>query len=836
MPSKRSNEHLSDDITARERKKQKIATARTIAVQQPTSASENAISGPAKRVQFGGMKGLPASLDVEKFAEARAFEINAMQEAMKNASSSSTQRAWQELPRHLRRRAASHDIRRVPIRLRKKAKAEMDPMRRKILGRNLPKRGKIRQEERKDRFYRRQVSKKWLETHLWHTKRMIMDNMWGYRLAVQPTEKAFRPSHRASIHGSILHDASYYGLIEIKGPEFVLKALLQCCCDPQGCTPGAQRFLTGARACDINLYQPNSYPFSLVGTVVVIWQSSGPSTSSSNADPQSGENSVESSRKRKRKRPVKGKQSVAPPEPQTSECSVSRVLWIRCHPTVFNEALVALKRATSLTLEAFKTTQGHADKSYTVEVTNLIGSVNVFEIMGPKSSQVIKGALIPNPKDERDEFKKFWASLTNLQTAGSVPHNMIIGFTVLDPRLSFPPKNARAQIDEDGLPSIPSSWTCFPTSTLARSGIWNENTRNILANVIPGTRLKATHEDNRIPVLLIQRSIGRASSTTNSSPSQHPADDPSLHGWTLIVPKGWSMAFFNSLVYTGTRVGGQRERQHQSFEAGEAYFPRDFPANAAHNTYITTRASEEQERWQRKPPAKRPNWDKLGTPSPWKPDWETALGIKSFVDGSGIDLITTQRDDPKTQQQQIQPWLFSGPDVRTIVDAASKSLNPSVAIFDGINTLRSKRQMEPLGTDLEAGILFKGALIQIRIQLLGRGSPEDLAVIYAVDDPEASKWMQVEQKKSHGWQGTEEMPGETELCEAVPPEENIIGYVTSGNYSLSRGQGFGIGAIPLAKLFELRQQSQRVRLDGLLVKIRNRDGTICRAAYIDILN
>lgn len=39
-------------------------------------------------------------------------------------SGASTQRAWQALPRHLRRRAASHDVRRVPAKLRGKAKAE----------------------------------------------------------------------------------------------------------------------------------------------------------------------------------------------------------------------------------------------------------------------------------------------------------------------------------------------------------------------------------------------------------------------------------------------------------------------------------------------------------------------------------------------------------------------------------------------------------------------------------------------------------------------------------------------------------------------------------------
>lgn len=34
-------------------------------------------------------------------------------------------RVWQTLPRHLRRRAASHDVRRVPARLRNKARAEV---------------------------------------------------------------------------------------------------------------------------------------------------------------------------------------------------------------------------------------------------------------------------------------------------------------------------------------------------------------------------------------------------------------------------------------------------------------------------------------------------------------------------------------------------------------------------------------------------------------------------------------------------------------------------------------------------------------------------------------
>ena len=89
-------------------------------------------------------------------------------------SASSTSRAWQALPRHLRRRSASHDVRRVPLRLRDKARAEvyllvrlhcwdlslrliqMDPVRKKALGRSLPKLGRSKRLTRTETLMKRQ--------------------------------------------------------------------------------------------------------------------------------------------------------------------------------------------------------------------------------------------------------------------------------------------------------------------------------------------------------------------------------------------------------------------------------------------------------------------------------------------------------------------------------------------------------------------------------------------------------------------------------------------------------------------------------------------------------
>lgn len=81
---------------------------------------------------------------------------------------------------------------------------QMDPVRKKALGRSMPKRGKANRMTRTDSLLRRQSQsitasfskihseifimifttgdKTWLETHIWHAKRMKMVTKYGYRL------------------------------------------------------------------------------------------------------------------------------------------------------------------------------------------------------------------------------------------------------------------------------------------------------------------------------------------------------------------------------------------------------------------------------------------------------------------------------------------------------------------------------------------------------------------------------------------------------------------------------------------------------------------------------
>jgi ribonuclease P/MRP protein subunit POP1 len=59
--------------------------------------------------------------------------------------------------------------------------------------------------------------------------------------AITPTEKSYRPSHRAATRGVIVSDVSYFGTIELRGPQATLITILHRVLHPDGHGPGAKR-------------------------------------------------------------------------------------------------------------------------------------------------------------------------------------------------------------------------------------------------------------------------------------------------------------------------------------------------------------------------------------------------------------------------------------------------------------------------------------------------------------------------------------------------------------------------------------------------------------------
>lgn len=64
-------------------------------------------------------------LDVDKFVKSRQYEIRALEDGMAKSKKALTTRAFQHVPKELRRRTASHNVKRVPKRLQPRAKKEV---------------------------------------------------------------------------------------------------------------------------------------------------------------------------------------------------------------------------------------------------------------------------------------------------------------------------------------------------------------------------------------------------------------------------------------------------------------------------------------------------------------------------------------------------------------------------------------------------------------------------------------------------------------------------------------------------------------------------------------
>ena len=92
----------------RQAKRVKIAAARTI----DTQPSDKALSSNG-------------DLDVSTFVKAREFEIKAMGATMGSSKTAVSTRAFQQVPKDLRRRTASHNVKKVPKRLRARAAKEV---------------------------------------------------------------------------------------------------------------------------------------------------------------------------------------------------------------------------------------------------------------------------------------------------------------------------------------------------------------------------------------------------------------------------------------------------------------------------------------------------------------------------------------------------------------------------------------------------------------------------------------------------------------------------------------------------------------------------------------
>uniref|UniRef100_A0A3B5MNS3 POP1 homolog, ribonuclease P/MRP subunit n=1 Tax=Xiphophorus couchianus TaxID=32473 RepID=A0A3B5MNS3_9TELE len=704
------------------------------------------------------------------FARARAAEVSAMLKAATKTTCSS--HVFQVLPKHMRRRAMSHNTKRLPRRLRDVA----NRMKRKE-----PVKSKSR------KFNRRQRKNIWLETHIWHAKRFHMVKKWGYCLGVRPTYKCYRPCYRAMSSHCLLQDLSYYCCIELKGEEDkLLAALTQLTCKEAGPTFAAAMFLSGARQGSVTVYRAGRYPSDPLGPVTFLWRPQTPGLTHRQlwiwAHPALKQDLLPELQSA-----CQCSEAVAPPvEPEVSRAEADPTP--RAEPNPDNELKAGAKRKRRCkdgSEPPAKRILGDGTRLPTSPVTwrssstglvinDLTMEIIRYRLIGPQSHSVLaetlEAATVCDVSSLQEEFSPLWWPehckdqsnmnlhqqqtdvfnvLKGIYSTGELPPGTVLGLTVDDPRLTLPRQKVKAVpcVNQD------PGKICYEEKRnqlmlqgvplqCCQSFLWERSVRdNVTDNKISEQDAKnqTEIEDNQTGWLISMMSQKHVDSARHRHKS-------SLDYYRLYLSKVPMFSFLSLQVYREVRVSGLHMSLKHSQNKAAPHFPHDYPDCPAGSRFQEEQEAEFLDMFRRRPPAKRTNYIKQGCLAPFRCPWQQlAEEWELLVTDGGAD----RKGDVQTQMTRKSHEVIEEVTSQQNVAAASP---PSC--FTVLRNRRSLRLLSswcrpptcrgqrrgrgaaaalPLSDSAVTSFhaAHKMSVVWVRLTLLSKGKPEAHAMVCA---------------------------------------------------------------------------------------------------------
>lgn len=627
----------------RDRKRAKTRDARAIATQSTGTAFKN------------------GEVDVDKFVKAHEFAIKALEDGMNKARKGLTARAFQGVPKELRRRTASHNVKRVPKRLRPRAAREMledntptvTARRRKPSGHQ-----RLRLENAKRLQTLRQLREKRKAGRTDEKDKVDVENKkdGDADITVTPADDTVK-TRKARVKSSKLKNPP-------TPPAKFRKRQLNKQWLPTHMWHAKRAHITPPLeplwrfaiplAPTMKCYRPTHRASTARGAVA--WDMSYMSTiglhgSEEHLKKLLTDFGVDNWDKRGQKwrdgtRTWEGwlyekggwpEKAIAPvtivwcanskaedvemedAAPDGASKKERRHVLIRIHPSAFLELWDAIRKLNP-----------------PVTVEDLRWEIGSIEVTGPGATEALRGILWPvNADDAEGSPSSIWKQLAPVTNLGTLPANPVLGFEISDPRLHHPPRTVDLPKDKEThsrLVNILSSWP-------------PDHTQDAPAFFFRKKRLDASR------TLPSQKSINRrkAQAMPNSYPEARPNDPaipvvlfasrtpgPGSGTWTLLLPWKCVSPVWNSLMYyplsTGAnvRLGGLNQKRQLAFEAGVPFFPADFPGTKAGNIWDERETERRKAEWERRPKGKRTAWTSLKLAEGrkgevgkgWACDWE----------------------------------------------------------------------------------------------------------------------------------------------------------------------------------------------------------------------
>ncbi|KAI0808841.1 POPLD domain-containing protein [Xylaria sp. FL0064] len=638
-------------------KRNKMYDSRSIAVQSPYAALQD------------------GELNVQSFINSMAFEINALDESMRRTRKSATSRAFQSVPFIMRRRTAAHNYKRVPKRLHRRAKREMAEdntptvssrtrkpkssrarlraetarrlgilSKRKQLLKIKKKLGpdsdaiatraarpKIRRNEPNELpvtapgYRKRQLNKTWLPTHLWHAKRARMtppsEPLWGFSIPLTPTQKNYRPTHRVQWDkGAMAWDMSYMSTVGLFGKENIIQNILKDIGLTQESLWNERgvRWRAGTVHWTGNLSRRVKSAVFLIGPATIIWN-----PPKASAVPEAG--------------------------------NVSRQIFIRIHPSAFFETFNELLRLI----------RAYTPRPYLQDLRHEIGSIDVT---GREGTEALLGVLKAFESASKQAHASRFESLLGLRDPASLPLGALLAFSILDPRLKYPPQKVHppAATDKQAQTQLLEAISAFRKDEILEPYQLFDRDIRFKASKLPsqkslnrrrgktgpGTPLEPSSIDPPIPIILL--------ASRNMSDTPVPGKWTILLPWKCVQPVWYSLMHYPLSTGGNPTFGGLDEIRQLSFERGQPWFPGDVPGTAAGNAWETKERQARWKIWDGKPKGKRVKWERLDLGAGRKGevglglscDFETLFGLQNSTEAETVSIANDGEDDsiPKASE------------------------------------------------------------------------------------------------------------------------------------------------------------------------------------------
>ncbi|XP_014226502.1 ribonucleases P/MRP protein subunit POP1 isoform X1 [Trichogramma pretiosum] len=684
---------------------------------------------------LGGSEKLPHDVHILKIAAARASEIAGMNYNIGNPRQ--TKLIFQKLPVHMRRRAMSHNAKRMPRRLRKGHISQMTksglPPKSKRPSRKYRRRPKNLLLE----YNRRQQNNFWLETHIWHAKRFKMVEKWGFKLPMHSNDRCFKASYRAVKNHCLLQDISYYTCLEIRGNAENLKAKLKDHCNQNELTFGAKTFMSGQREGTLMFYKKNGYPNHPIGHVTFMWNNSVSNEKSIWLwiHPAFYKNILEeiiSNFNFNLNHPDQTK--ISEGTIPFSELKLNQMIKIPvfsnaegCKLIILRNCLNRFRLSGPLCLstitEAFKVPNLNM-KFQTPFITSNLMNTRKLNLKNYSDESM---ELDTDDKDVGDSWfrnyyqfqnvenvesfkvqKEFFDTLKTLKSPSQLPSNMILGLTILDPRFFLPSKRRKSLLNSKVIEN-----TLIPPALATTSSLWDENVRNFLStncksmsfinnlrtkNLVPGVQNDELYSEDimqKIPIIIIQRP-GHHSDSNYTEFSA---------GFDIILPAEWSMPVWLSLILRCARPGGLRESKSIAQECSNLNVPCiNHPDTEAYQIEAEYTKTQMIEKYFRLPPNKRINYVKFGITSPFFCEWK--LLMKEW-NGSDDFYIFREKKILRQLSNEIKSSFASQKNQRN--GQVEQTVTSIQKLFDNIEN--------------------KNCFLPVRVVVERKGIPKDFSII-----------------------------------------------------------------------------------------------------------